>query len=331
MLKSKNKYLRFVANAILFVFILFLVDQLFGRTLKHYYFKTTSGDYYRTTYAMDSTNAEIIILGSSRASHHYIPKLIEDSLGMSCYNTGRDGNFLLFNYAVFKSIVKRYSPKIIILDINPSELYQDENDYEGLATLLPYYQNKPELKDIIELRSKVENYKMLSAVYPFNSTVIAISKGNLGAYNDNNNKGYLPLFGSTLREGKAVFQTNVGKELDNYKLNVLDSMALICSQKGIYFIVVQSPRFVILKQENESLQINRITSNYNYSYWNLVNDSLFINNPELFRDGAHLNDTGAQIFTRLVSHRIMFTPKLNIKTQQQSNITLSKSNSFFNQ
>ena len=177
MFKSKNKYLRFAANAIIFLLVVFIIDQVLGRTLRHYYFTSTSGENYRTTYALDSTNADIIILGSSRASHHYVPKIIKDSLGLSCYNTGRDGNFLLFNFAVFKSIVKRYSPKVVILDLNPFELYEAANSYDGLSTLLPYYWDKPELRGIIELRSRVERYKMLSAVYPFNSKILAILKG----------------------------------------------------------------------------------------------------------------------------------------------------------
>lgn len=305
MLKSKNKYLRFVANAILFVFILFLFDQLFGRTLKHYYFKTTSGDYYRTTYAMDSTNAEIIILGSSRASHHYIPQIFEDSLDMSCYNTGRDGNFLLFNYAIFKSILKRYNPKLIILDINTSDLYHTDRTYDGLASLLPYYFEKPELKNIIELKSEAEKYKMWSATYPFNSTIIAVSKGNLGSYNDNKLKGYLPLYGTTVFQNNTPMNTESNLEFDTNKLSTLDSMAFICAQKKIRFIVVQSPRYVNESQEKENFKINSILKKYETPYWNLVNDTLFNKNPNLFKDGAHLNNTGAEVFTRIIISKML--------------------------
>ena len=317
MLKSKNKYLRFAVNAILFLLLIIVLDQIFGRTLRHYYFTSTSGDYYRTTYAMDSTKAEIIILGSSRASHHNIPQLIEDSSGMSCYNTGRDGNFLLFSYAVFNSIVKRYNPKIIILDINPSELYQANEAYEGLASLLPYYNNKPELQNIIKLRSKVEKYKMLSAIYPFNSNVIAIGKGNLGSYNDNKLKGYLPLHGTTLLLNKPKLLDEGENKLDINKLNAIDSMALICLQKSIRFIIVQSPRYADVNQKAENQILLDIMMKYNGFYYNLVNESMFINNPALFRDSPHLNDIGAQLFTQLIIQKIKYSQKVNIRTQLQ--------------
>ena len=304
MLKTKNKYLRFVANAILFLFSIVIFDQLIGRTLKHYYFTSSSGDYYRTTYAMDSTKADIIILGSSRASHHYIPKLMEDSLSMSCYNTGRDGNYLLFNYAVFKSIIKRHNPKVFILDIYPSELYQSENSYEGLSSLLPYYYDNPETQNIIGLRSKIEKYKMFSEVYPFNSKVIAICKGNLGSYNDNKFKGYLPLYGTTILQNKPLLNNAEDKKFDVNKINAIESMALICYQKSIRFIVVQSPRYSIVNQKEENEVLYKIMTKYNGIYYNLVNEPMFINNPGLFRDVPHLNDLGAQLFTQLIIQKI---------------------------
>lgn len=304
MQKFNNNYVRFLANALLFLLIVLVFDQLLGRTLRHFYFTSTSGDYYRTTYAMDSTKADIIILGSSRASHHYIPKLIEDSLGMSCYNTGRDGNYLLYNYAIFKSILKRYNPKIIILDINPSELYRTNNSYENLTSLLPYYHDKIELRNIIDLRSKFEKYKMLSAIYPFNSTFITIIKGNRGYYDENKLKGYIPLQGTTLLRKKPILLTEDSKELDLNKLNAIEYMSQICEQNSIRFIVVQSPRYVNVNQKAENKILNEIMAKYNCYYFNLVNEPMFMDNPSLFRDTPHLNEDGAQLFTWLILQKI---------------------------
>ena len=38
---------------------------------------------------------DVLIMGSSRAHHHYVPEIISDSLGLSCYNTGKDGNGII--------------------------------------------------------------------------------------------------------------------------------------------------------------------------------------------------------------------------------------------
>ena len=88
-----------------------LFDVIIGTTLRHFYFTQKTGLQYRTTYSLDSTNQEIIILGPSTANHHYIPKIIEDSLRLSCYNAGRDGSGLLYNLAVQRAILCGHPPQ----------------------------------------------------------------------------------------------------------------------------------------------------------------------------------------------------------------------------
>lgn len=58
-------------------------------------------------------------MGSSRASHHYVPEIISEKLGMSCFNAGQDGNGIILQYGRWKMLSERYTPKLIIYDINP--------------------------------------------------------------------------------------------------------------------------------------------------------------------------------------------------------------------
>ena len=106
---------KFIFNVEIVIIVILILDFLIGKSLEYFYFKQKSGLQYRTTYSIDSTRAEILVFGSSRANHHYVPEVFEDSLKMSFYNTGRDGNRLLYNFAVFSSILKRDTPKIVIL------------------------------------------------------------------------------------------------------------------------------------------------------------------------------------------------------------------------
>jgi hypothetical protein len=108
---KRNVYLRFIAR-VLFVFIIVMImDFGIGRVLKAFYFKQTSGIDYRTTYSIDKTRADVLIFGSSTAIHDYIPGTIEKRLNLSTYNVGRDGISILYDYAVLKTILKRYTPK----------------------------------------------------------------------------------------------------------------------------------------------------------------------------------------------------------------------------
>jgi len=95
----------------IFIIILIISDFLIGKTLRYIYFNETSGLDYRTTFAIDSTKADIIVFGASRANHHYVPTIFQDSLKMTFYDVGRDGQSIFYHLAILKAILKRYTPK----------------------------------------------------------------------------------------------------------------------------------------------------------------------------------------------------------------------------
>ena len=84
---------------------------------------------YKTdNFISDEVDANILIFGSSRAAHHYVPSILSDSLDMSCYNCGLDGNGIIYGYGKLKTITARYYPKIVILDIQPTfDLFTNDN------------------------------------------------------------------------------------------------------------------------------------------------------------------------------------------------------------
>ena len=304
MLKNKNKYLRFLGNGILFFVIIFMFDQLLGNVLRHYYFQRKSGESYLSTYAMDSNQAEIIILGSSRANHHYVSQIFKDSLKMSCYNSGRDGCLILYNVAVFKSILKRYRPKIVIFDINPDEIFYTKDSYEKLNVLYPYYYDKPEVQKIINFKSNFEHFKFLSCLYPFNSTFIGSIFRQKIDMNERNLKGYIPLYGTTLSNTSIQKGNNVESSLDSNNIRELLDLAKICNNNGIRLIFIQSPRYTKLNQSFSIETLRKIASINNSEFWNYGNDSLFIIKPSLFKDAAHMNNEGAIMFSKTIIKRI---------------------------
>lgn len=302
----KNQYFKFLKRISIVIFVIIIADQLIGRTLRHLYFSQVAGEYYRATYTIDSTKADILVFGSSRASHHYVPEIFEEKLKMSFYNTGRDGNRLLYNYATFKAVTKRYSPKLVIFDLNPIELYYREADYEGLSSLLPYNDKHPELKEIIELRGPFEKYKLYSLSYPFNSQLINIGIGNLEISKTRyvSQKGYLPLQGKmkNATANNALPESN--GTIDKNKIDALNSIAVFCKKNNIRLVFAFSPIFNNPKESAASKIIADIALANQGQYFNFKNDSIFDNHPEYFKDNVHMNDEGANIFSKIISDSI---------------------------
>lgn len=282
------------------------MDFILGNILRYLYFHQTSGLLYRTTYSIDSTKAHILVFGSSRANHHYVPEIFEDNLEMSFYNTGRDGNFLLYNYAIFKAIVARYNPRIVIFDLNPDELVFDPNEYDRLSSLLPYYKNHPEIRDIICMKSHYEKLKLVSSIYPFNSSILTIGIGNIerNKLRKSDRKGYVALKGYMSNTRLNYIETMDGT-LDPNKVNALNDIIGYCKTNNIKLYFIQSPIFARVKSIDGLNTLEQIISKNNAKYVSFVNDPVFLASPMYFKDQSHLNEIGANIFSKIVVRRIL--------------------------
>lgn len=78
---------------------------------------SNQGDTGKTYFSLYDVESPVVVVGSSRASHHYVTKIIEDTLGVPAYNVARDGCFFSYNCCVVNSILDRYSPKMIIWEM----------------------------------------------------------------------------------------------------------------------------------------------------------------------------------------------------------------------
>ena len=305
--------LNFMVKVILFLAILFLLDLAIGRILKYFYYKQESGFLYRTTYALDSTKAEMLIFGSSTANHHYRPVTFEKRLNMSCYNTGRDGNSIFYNYAILKSVLRRYTPKMAILDFNEEDFKRDQDSYDRITSLLPYYDNNPELRSIILLKSPFEKYKLISKIYPYNSLMFSIGAGN-AKFNKSrevvrDENGFVPLSGvwKNLMKTKSA---STKYELDTIKINRFKSFIKDCINSKIKLYIFLSPKFIKYKYEDTSIMVAKnIAKKYSIPLYNYLNDSLFLYGKDLFFNPGHLNEAGAKIYTDMVIDKIVQNEK----------------------
>src|SRR5664279_77510 len=242
---KKNPYLRLILKLSgLFIFVFFL-DFAIGKLLGTFYFKQESGAEYRTTFSLEKTTADILVFGSSTANHNYIPDIFQKRIKMSAYDVGRDGNSIFYDFAVLKAVLKRYSPKMIILDFDEQEFIKDQADYDKLSTLLPYYKKHPEIRPIVDLKSPYEKYKLLSRIYPYNSSILTIAIGNMefnkkrrGDFN-----GYVPLT-DTWNEPIRDSSTFLNYAMDSIKISIFESFIKDCVASKIRLYIVCSPLFI---------------------------------------------------------------------------------------
>ncbi len=300
---------KFLYNFSIVALVVFVLDWAIGETLEYFYFHETTGAHYSTTYAIDSTRADVLIFGSSRATHHYVPEVFEDMLSLSYYNTGRDGHFIFYQTAVLKAILKRYSPQVIILD-HTGAFDNGREDYDRMSSLLPYYENHEEMREILELRSPYERIKLLSHIYPYNSMLLTIGMGNssLNKKRKKDRKGYIPMHKNWPYPLDSAAQDPV-YAVNAEKLKAFRDFITMAKEAGNIVMVINSP-VNYLYDKSQTLEIcQEICAAEEVPYYDFSRDTTFLNHREFFADTHHLNDEGAKFLSAKVA--LLVREKLN--------------------
>ncbi len=309
-----NQHILRLIKIVSFIVVFLITDQVIGFILREGYFHQKTWQLHVLNYAFRDCKADILISGSSRAAHHYDPRILSDRLHLSSYNAGIDGHGILLSSALIKVITKRYLPKTIILEFNPEDILYNAEDYDRLSILLPYYKEYPELLPLLRLRSPYESVKLLSAIYPFNSKIIDIIRftSNFHVEGLQDFEGYFPIKNKVMNVGMLDTMPEIIQPLiiDTNKIIALKNIISICKEKKITLLIINSPIFHTANEKRTSLTAAvkpalEIIHSEGVKFYDFSFDSTFNRHPEWFSGPVHLNDDGAKIFTNLVSERII--------------------------
>lgn len=280
------------------------MDLLAGVGLKKLFFKQVRGTNYRTHQTLNTCIPEVLVLGSSRASHHYNPQPFYQAGMSSFYNGGRDGTLFEYNLACIQSILKRHHPKMIIADLNFEDFYENNKPNENLRSIIPFYHTNPELQHlIIEVRGKLEPLKQWSRVYPYNSTLLNSISNIVRAPNPQDTVGYMPLEG-TMDQTSVDTVNFENSNFNLFRLDLFKRTIALCAKKKVELVFVQSPRYTYY-QNHKIEQMLKVTTTQNAGrFFSFANDTFFMSRPFLFKDQSHLNDSGATIFSKILIEKI---------------------------
>jgi hypothetical protein len=249
----------------------------------------------------EKSDEDILMFGSSRMAHHYISKMIADSLGMTCYNCGEEGNGIIYCYGMFKKIIKRHTPKVIIYDVSDYDVRKD--DHTKYIRLLKPHASDPDIREFIVQVSPNERLKLYSNLYRYNSTCISLLGGMVGMPVCEG--GFEPLSGTMDYEPEVTPSKDKSTEIDPFKEKCLRQMIEVCLDKHIQLIFTLSPSYS--GGESRSAYIistKELCKEYGVPFVDCIGLANVSDHREYFKDTIHLNATGAKVFTDSLITRI---------------------------
>lgn len=290
---------KLIFKIFLWIAIIVMLDMCFGVVMGYLYMNSKGGETYKQVYITEKANEDILIFGSSRASHHYDPRIFQDSLGMSCFNCGFDGMGILFNYCHFQMLTKRYAPKYVFYDISPEFDYLDGDNLKYLGRLRPIYARSGVIKDVASEIDRYESVKCQSSFYSYNNvaikTVLDFLYARYGFIN-----GYLPLNGIMLKEPEEYsYDEDPFQCLDSLKIKYLSKLIDECRKKDIILMFCISPYYKRSDLKDYE-PLFEIASRNNIPILDYSTDSVISNDASLFADGSHLNEAGAEKYSKMV-------------------------------
>lgn len=286
---------KFLFKIIILFTILGVCDFLFGKGVSYVLNNIQIGGMGRDNYICKEANEDILVFGSSRAVHHYNSQMIEDSLGLSCYNCGDDGNGIILSYGRLTMVKQRHLPKVVIYDVAIwYDLFKNDN-HTYLGSLKSRYdiEGIPEIFDAVD---KTERCKMFSQMYRYNSNFLQyLFVYFTGISGDNGIKGFRPLRAEMDTMMIQKNQKPKKYEFDPLKIELIDRFIELTDGAQLVFVV--SPIWYGM-DTNQTMPIQEICKKRNIPFLDYSNNPKYVYNNKYFKDGSHLNARGADEFTR---------------------------------
>lgn len=256
-------------------------------------------DNYEMTsyYGAEMATEDMLIIGASPATHHYIPAMLQDSLDLTVRNIGKDGAFLYCQICQVRLILERYTPKYLIWDLNDDCLSHnlDWGDFIEISDYFPYRLNDFS-KAIINEMGPHQQLFLHANLYRYNSKLpeylFAFVSGR------NSQSGYVPLPAEQAFMPEKTCM-KVAESIHPLKEKLLEEALQLCLEKGCHVILATSPRLADdgVQQTKQYEALQEIARRLSIPYFNYHTDPRFFNDLSLFRDTDHLNERGATLYT----------------------------------
>lgn len=306
----KNSILRFAIIVLLFVCCVLVLDYFVGVFFdnKMQQMPNEGERVAKSQYVITKVEADIVVVGSSRAECHYDCHILIDSLkDYTVYNGGGDGQGFYYCNTIVNCLLRRYAPKVIIWDFRVYELIDEE--MENLSLLYPYYgSNEYITKTLLQYEGSAFKYKMLLNAYRYNGTAARIlrsiytSKDNL-----QNRYGYGPRQVNPNNSDIIPYDYNphFNAPIDAHKVELLRTTIDLAKEKGTQIIIAVSPMYNQYDDNNNSMSTTRqICLDNDIPFIDDGQLPEFIHNNEYSVDNNHLNYIGAEHFTKYFVEQI---------------------------
>lgn len=286
---------KFLCSLFFIIAGLFITDRIGGIAMNWVSNHTDDVLGPKLRYIHNDIHEDVVFMGASRCHHHYLPSIIADSLGMSVYNAGVGGSDNIFShYVVLCHILRRYTPKVICLEVMPTDYCPQEDPFKVLSFFAPLYGCCESADSVYRLAGTYWRYKV-SHLYRYNAKASSNIIGLALDRQTGNDNGYIPL----PRPGHFPTEPareEIKSEIDSLKVEYIGRFISLCRNRQIQLVFTVSPKFTLVDPGYYDI-LKEIAHKNNIPFMDYHTEALYIDHPEYFKDISHLWDEGARLYS----------------------------------
>ena len=302
---------RFLAKLLLFLLLLLAADFVLGKVIDHFFKRTLYGENWSKENWLLSQPYEVVCFGSSRTFRHYIPSIMQDSLGMTVFNAGANGQYIFYAYALEQLMLEEYTPRVIVLDLLPNYVTQAESAEEelGRMSVLAPYAGNPAVAELLTAGKLNEKLKLRSRLYRYNSRLLSLAS-NYFAKPGGMDNGFVDIGKTRFRELHAFaddLDKNPAVVYDDRRIEILKKFIRSAREHKSLVVLSFSPTVRPLSPKVEEILdfYAKLAGEMQVPFIKLTSaDHPQFYDQTLYSDLIHMNGLGGHAFTPIFASRL---------------------------
>ena len=293
------------------------IDRALGLTLERVADRVTASDnptgVAAANWVLAQDDAEIIVFGSSRAKHHFDPRVLEAELGVPAINAGIAARGIAYARMVQAELLRTGTrARLFILQLDPVELF-DPARHRAMA-LAPWYGRNPEVDAILKGSSQFAPVKLQSHAYRFNGKLLHLLL-DMRKPAPGPARGFVPLAGALTEipppTGRGALHHEFTGTIDDRRGDLHRGFVRAARTRGIEVVFVLGSRLrgadpAPGTQYAAAVTYFRELARQEGAHFAPLSDVEFprFREPGKYRDWLHLNGPGAVELTGLLADEV---------------------------
>lgn len=304
------KQLLISLSAILALF--FTIDRIGELVMAECFKKTNAKAEVKIRYIAENVSEDVVLLGTSRSIHHYIPSIITGSIHKSVYNGGiSDSDNIYSHYILLNYMLTHHKPEIVCLELMPKDYsVQKDNPFGKITFFAPWIGLSQRADSVYREAGTYWSYAV-SHLYRYNAKGVEALGGLVINHRYGEDHGYFAAEGSPGISLKLE-REECPESVDSLKLQYVQRFIDLCHENHIQVVFTFSPRFSVAPPGFYA-PLKRIAAKNGVICLDYHSGGLFHDHPEYFRDSGHMLEEGAKAYSAIFAEDLKRICKLRGK------------------